>query len=56
VALNRAGLDEGAATAAAASVVLLARLCTLWFAVVVGVLATAVFSRLELVPNSEIKT
>jgi uncharacterized membrane protein YbhN (UPF0104 family) len=47
LALNAAGLDSAAATAAAASIVLLARLCTLWFAVLVGIAATAIFSRLD---------
>ena len=55
VALDRAGLDQIAATAAAASVVLLARLCTLWFAVAVGVCATALFGRLTPVLDAEIK-
>ena len=47
LALNAAGLDSAAATAAAAAIVLLARLCTLWFAVLVGIAATAIFSRLD---------
>lgn len=47
IALDTAGLDHAAATAAAASIVLLSRLCTLWFAVLVGICATALFSRLD---------
>ena len=47
VALETAGLDQAAATAAATTTVLLARLCTLWFAVLVGVIATMFFSRLD---------
>ena len=46
-ALGAEGLGESAGAAAAATVVLLARLSTLWFAVVVGVVATALTARLE---------
>jgi len=40
-------LDHTPPAVAAATVVLLSRLCTLWFAVGVGVVATAICSRLE---------
>jgi len=46
-ALGTEGLGESSGAAAAATVVLLARLSTLWFAVAVGVVATALTSRLE---------
>ncbi len=46
-ALGAEGLSESAGATAAATVVLLARLCTLWFAVGVGVVATALSSRLD---------
>ena len=55
VALEGTGLGQASATTAAASVVLLARLCTLWFAVAVGVCATALFGRLTPVLDAEIK-
>jgi glycosyltransferase 2 family protein len=47
LALEAAGLESAAAAAAATTTVLLARLCTLWFAVLVGVIATMLFSRLD---------
>ena len=47
LALEAAGLEQAAATTAATTTVLLARLCTLWFAVFVGVIATMIFSRLD---------
>ena len=46
-ALGAEGLGESAGAAAAATVVLLARLSTLWFAVAVGVTATALTARLK---------
>lgn len=46
-ALGAEGLSESAGATAAATVVLLARLCTLWFAVGVGVIATGLCSRLD---------
>jgi len=45
--LGAEGLSESAGATAAATVVLLARLCTLWFAVGVGVIATGLCSRLD---------
>jgi uncharacterized protein (TIRG00374 family) len=45
--LTETGIAIDAAREMATGVVILARLCTLWFAVIVGLLATAVFTRLH---------
>ena len=42
---SAAGLAAGAAQASAAAATILTRLCTLWFAVAVGLVATALFYR-----------